>query len=265
MEFASPLVVTVSPDDDLQAAARLLRDRRLSSLLVVGVDGKAAGVLSRRDLLVVGRFTTRGHRARTVLELPRRPVGELMNAPVVSVPPTATVADAALLMVSQRIHRVFVLDDGRPVGVFSTRDAMAAVSASQATAPIADVMTSPVISLDHRATLAQALAVLDDRRVSSVVVLDGGLPVGVFGEAEALTAAPNGRDREIDPWVDPSLLLLPGRTPIFRAAAFTAATSARRIVVVGASGLDPRGIVSGLDFCRALLEPAPIAGVAASS
>ena len=255
MEFASPLVVTVSPDDDLQAAARLLRDRRLSSLLVVGVDGKAAGVLSRRDLLVVGRFTTRGHRART----------ELMNAPVVSVPPTATVADAALLMVSQRIHRVFVLDDGRPVGVFSTRDAMAAVSASQATAPIADVMTSPVISLDHRATLAQALAVLDDRRVSSVVVLDGGLPVGVFGEAEALTAAPNGRDREIDPWVDPSLLLLPGRTPIFRAAAFTAATSARRIVVVGASGLDPRGIVSGLDFCRALLEPAPIAGVAASS
>src|SRR5262249_18463831 len=45
--------VTISPDTPIQVAARVMRDRRVKRLPVVGADGELMGIVSRADLLVV--------------------------------------------------------------------------------------------------------------------------------------------------------------------------------------------------------------------
>jgi CBS domain-containing protein len=52
-ELMTAAAVTVAPDTTLARAARTMRERGLSWLPVVGLDGRVAGVLGRSDLLSV--------------------------------------------------------------------------------------------------------------------------------------------------------------------------------------------------------------------
>ena len=52
-ELMTSPAVTVTPGADVATAARLLRDRRVKRLPVVGPDGRLAGIVSRMDVLSV--------------------------------------------------------------------------------------------------------------------------------------------------------------------------------------------------------------------
>lgn len=266
-EFASPSTVTVTLEDTLEHAYRVILEHRISAVLVVGAAGKAAGVLSRRDLLEVGRVTARVRNRPSSLALPMQGCGDLMSRPVIHVSRDAAVTEAARLMLDRKVHRVFVLDeDGKPTGVFSSRDAMAAVRAARLDTQIAAVASSPVVSIPIHHTLAEAGAALEQAGVAGAVVVDDGLPVGTFGEAEQLIGRDLPAGTRVEDVMEPSLLLLPGRTPLFRAASFAMSTTARRIGVVDGHH-HVHGIVTGMDFCRALAAsaPEPIRGVAAGT
>ena len=62
-----------------------------------------------------------------------------------SVTPKSTLIDAAQMMVEKRIHRVFVVDGTKPVGVCSTKDLMRAVMDAKIQTPISAMMTVPVV------------------------------------------------------------------------------------------------------------------------
>jgi CBS domain-containing protein len=264
-EFASPAPITVSLEDTLEHAYRLILEHRISAVLVVGRDGKAAGVLSRRDLLEAGRVTARVRNRPSHLALPVQGCGDLMSRPVVHVAASTPAAEAARLMVERKVHRVFVLDEaGLPVGVFSSRDAMSAVRAARLADPISAVASSQLVTIPASQTLAEGIAALEAAGVGGAVVVDEGLPVGTFGEAEMLVGRDLPPATRVEDVMEPSLLLLPGRTPLFRAASFAMSTTARRIGVVDGHH-HVHGIVTGMDFCRALaaMAPEPIRGVAA--
>ncbi|MBK7538974.1 MAG: CBS domain-containing protein [Myxococcales bacterium] len=264
-DFASREVVSVTPDDMLERAHVLLAEHQISAVLVVGRTGKAVGVISRRDLLELGRVMARVRNRPTALELPRQCCADVMSRPVLSVGPDDPVAEAARLMVERKVHRVFVLDPaGAPAGVFSTRDAMAAVRALRITTPISEVASAEVKTVPTTATLGDGMAALESGGVAGVFVLEDALPVGVFGQSEALMARDLAAQTPIEQVMEPSLVLLPGRTPLYRAAAFSMSTAARRIGVVD-SHHHVHAIVSGMDFCTALAAgaPGPIRGVAA--
>src|SRR2546423_2013038 len=53
---------------------------------------------------------------------PRRTVGELMSAPVVTATPSETVADAAARMNDRGVGSVVVVDGTRPIGILTERD-----------------------------------------------------------------------------------------------------------------------------------------------
>jgi len=256
LHFTHPSIISVSPDDDLDDACREMQTADVSAVLVIGRDGDPAGVLSRRDLLEVGRVMARGHHGVHPLELPPRAVGDLMSHPVVTVDASATVAEAAAAMLERRIHRVFVLDHGKPVGVFSTREAMEVARVAGIRAPLSTIASTRVHSIDRAAQLSQAVTALEESGKAGVVVTDDGLPIGVFAEADAIAARDLDYDAPIEELIDHSLLLLPATTPVFRAAAFAVATRARRIVIVD-DRHHARGLVSGLDFCRALVGGPP--------
>ncbi len=254
----------MTPDDSLDLAYELMSEHQISAVLVVGRTGKAVGVLSRRDLLELGRVMARVRNRPSSVELPKQCCADVMSRPVVHVSPEDSVAQAAQQMVTRKIHRVFLLDGaGAPVGVFSTRDAMAAVRALRVSTPLSAVGSTRVKTVDVTATLGEGLAALE-AGLTGVLVVDESLPVGVFGQSEAMAARDLPASTSIEQVMEPSLVLLPGRTPLFRAAAFSMSTAARRIGVVD-SHHAVHAIVGGMDFCEALAagDSGPVEGVAA--
>src|SRR5260221_14692439 len=151
-------------------------------------------------------------------------VGDLRPANVVAAAPTDTVAAACRTMVEKHIHRLFVLDDQRPAGVFSTKEAMRAVSDARTATPLSSAMSTPVLTIDAGDFLSTAINRLEGSRVSGLVVLDGASPAGVFTQTEALAGRSFPPDTHVEQLMSYSLLTLPSTPPLFRAAAFAASS-----------------------------------------
>ncbi|MFO0694013.1 MAG: CBS domain-containing protein [Polyangiales bacterium] len=254
-KYMSSPVQTVTADDDVSEAARVLREADVSSLAVVGRDGSLAGVISFADLLQMGHVLGRMTGGRTTLTLPSSCVGDVMTLHPVFVPHDATLLDAAKKMLEKRIHRVFVMRANELAGVVSTRDLMLAVADAKIATPIAQYMSKPVLTVPAHETLARAVERLAKAGVSGLVVMDEEQPSGLFTQLEAVAARDLPPSTRVEEVVEYSVICLPWRTPLYRAAAFAANTRARRVLAM--DGTEIRGILTALDFVKAALDPEP--------
>lgn len=252
--FMTSPVTWVRTTDPLAQAQRCLAERGISAVPVLDETERPVGVLSRFDLLRVGRMRARTRRGEVLLELPEQPVAKAMHAGIMLVGPGATVGEAAATLVQHHIHRVYVADGAQLVGVFSTRDVMAAVVAARVETPLADLMNSPVLSVQATDPISLATDRLAEAHVRGVVVLEGEWPVGMFTQTEALEARDMVPTTPVEQVMSYSMICLPPHTPLFRAAGLAAATRARRVLVVEHRGL--RGILTGIDFARRVASSA---------
>lgn len=255
--FADPVekhmtatVVTVTVDDDLTTAEGLLRLHEISSLPVFGRDGTLAGVISFRDLLQAGHVLGRMMGSRTVLTLPSACVGDIMTDRPLTVRPDDTVGVAAEMMLERRVHRVYVMRGNDLLGVISTNDLLRVVAAGDDTSPIAKYAKSPVITIDAGASLFHAVEKLASSNVSGIVVVEEGVPVGLFTQNEAIAQRDLPSDTRVGDVLELSILALPWPTPTNRAAALAAHSHARRVLTM--DGTEVRGILTALDFVRAV-------------
>jgi len=257
-------VITIAANETLGVANMLLRQHRISALLVVGRTGLPVGVISRRDLLRVGRIEAYVQNERAVLALPAIACGDLMSHPFQHIAPSASAADGCRALVERRIHRLFVLDGHTVVGVFSTKEAMRAVQDARITTTLVEVQSSDLVSVEAREPWFEAARLLDRGGVGAVVVTEQKAPIGLFTETEALAARMLPPETPTEDVMTQAMLCLPGKTPLFRAAGFAIATAARRILVT--HDHHAKGIVTGTDFARAYFEaqPAPTSGVRAA-
>lgn len=246
--YMSQPVHAVESSSPLSDAYKKLRAHRVSSLAVVD-SGKPVGVLSRTDLLRVGRLESGRSPKSALLILPDKRVRDAMTHAIVTVPPDASIKEAARRMVADGLHRVFVVDKGRLVGVLSTKDVMLAVSEAKDARPISALMSSPVLTVRAGEPVALAVERLEQAHVSGVVVTDNDWPVGVFTQVESLTASNAPRDTPVEDVMSPAMLCMAVSTPTFRAAAQAAATRARRVIAT--EGREMKGILTGIDFTRA--------------
>lgn len=247
-EFMSAPVVTVSSTDELNQAQGLIENHRISALAVVDDSGALIGTLSRTDLLRVGRIQAGAARKAHLLTLPHQAVSEIMTPDPQTVPQDEALGFAARLMVEHRVHRIFVLQDERLLGVVSTKDLMRAVANKRVNHPIAQYASSPVFTIRSHEPISMATERLERAKVSGLVVVDDRWPVGVFTQREALASKDFPRDTPTEAAMNPALLCLDHETRIFRAAEQALAMGARRVVAV--EGSTVKGILTGLDFAK---------------
>ena len=105
-------VVTVSKDESCAAAARLLREHRISSLVVNSPDGPA-GIITERDFV---NMVVDAQDPETVK------VADRMTTNLITVSPTMDAADAAHIMAEHHVRHLPVVDKGKLVGIISIRD-----------------------------------------------------------------------------------------------------------------------------------------------
>ncbi len=103
---------TIGPEATIAEAARIMRDRHISSLMVVEV-GALQGIITIRD--ISGRVVASGID-------PSRPVTEGMTANPVSLPPDAIGSDVLHLMMERGIGHVPIVGDGGLAGIVTQTD-----------------------------------------------------------------------------------------------------------------------------------------------
>jgi len=107
--------VTASAEITVAAAARLMKERRIGALLVVQ-DGRLAGIFTERDALF--RVVAEGR------DPAKTRVAEVMTPNPRTIAPDRPFGHALHLMYEGGFRHVPVVDDGRPIGVVSARDAL---------------------------------------------------------------------------------------------------------------------------------------------
>lgn len=100
---------------------------------------------------------------------------------LVTLPPTATARDAAIMMAERRIAAVLVTEGRSLKGIFTERDLAARVVAAgrnSATTPLAEVMTARPDTLGPDARAIEALELMERRQYRHLPVTAGGATDG---------------------------------------------------------------------------------------
>lgn len=246
--YATKHVIAVQPDTLLAAVHLRLTLHRISSMPVLDARERAVGVVSRRDLLRVGEVRIEDDRL-PVLVFPEHQVKAVMSHPVLTIAPSTSIGEAAGQMLDARVHRIYLEEDGRVVGVLSTTDIMRAIHQKRRKAPIENFMTSPVVMIDRETRLAEATEQLKGSGLSCLVVAEDRRPVGLFRQEEALAARNRAPDTKVEDVMSYSALCLERSTPVWRAAAQAYSLRAHRIVAMDGDRLV--GILTGINLAGA--------------
>jgi CBS domain-containing protein len=102
---------TVSPEDTIQNAARIMRDEDTGVVPVVE-NGRAVGIVTDRDIVV---------RAVADGQLDR-PIRDIVSGDVVTARPDMSTKEAAQLMSDHQVRRLPVVENERLVGIVSIGD-----------------------------------------------------------------------------------------------------------------------------------------------
>lgn len=143
-DLMNPDVLTVADDMATDALARYLTEHEISGAPVVDARGHLVGVVSMTD---IGRtlgedsgpespassaFYRDTDAGFTLEDLGQRyvesravTVEDVMTPVIHHVPATASVAEAARVMIEQHIHRLVVTEGKEPVGIITSLDLLA--------------------------------------------------------------------------------------------------------------------------------------------
>jgi len=114
----------------------------------------------------------------------RHGVADLMTAPIVSVPATASVAEAARTMTERHVSSVVVLDDdGRLRGILTEHDVLRLIvrDPAQLAVGVTEAMTTPVHGIDGASLVYRAISRMARLGVRHLPVIDeSGLPLGIL-------------------------------------------------------------------------------------
>jgi CBS domain-containing protein len=111
-------VITISVNETCKHIAKLLSEKDISGVCIIGDDGKAVGVISEMDILkVIGMENWENKTAESI-----------MTSNLETVEPNTTLIEAANIMRMRHVHRLLVLSEGgigmsqKPIGILSISD-----------------------------------------------------------------------------------------------------------------------------------------------
>jgi CBS domain-containing protein len=107
-------VATIEPHVALAAAMKVLAERRIGALVVIGADQRIIGILSERDIV-----RTLAERGPAALD---KPLADAMTRKVVTCNQSETVCAIMERMTSGKFRHVPVVEQGRLVGIVSIGD-----------------------------------------------------------------------------------------------------------------------------------------------
>lgn len=120
-------------------------------------------------------------------------VRDIMAKNLKTVKPDDSVHAAVLKMNKFDIGSVIVISSGRPVGIITETNIMRRVVEPRmdpATVWAKDIMTSPLISIEENASVAEAAKLMAERKINRLPVINGDKLVGLISSTDIVKANP---------------------------------------------------------------------------
>ncbi len=112
-EFMTPRPIVCDPEMSVQAAASLMTEKGIGSVLIVE-DGIPVGIVTERD--IISKIVTKGE------DPAKKKVRDIMTTPVITISPDADINTAASLMARRNIRRLPVVKENTLVGLVTAKD-----------------------------------------------------------------------------------------------------------------------------------------------
>ena len=116
-----------------------------------------------------------------------RTLGELVRGQPIACAANMPLIDALKLMADAKVRTIVALDaQGAPIGMFTLVDLLRRVVLPRRPleTPLAEVMSTPIVTLPASVTAYEALHVMAERGIRQIVVVEGGRIRGVINERD---------------------------------------------------------------------------------
>ncbi len=240
-------VTSVPADYSVQWALTVMRGQRISALAVTA-DERPVGIFTERDAV---RFAAQHRDAEAV------PISEAMRTPPLTAPTGTGTRDAYRLLAERRVRHLIVTDqDGRVAGIISEADLIDRLTTADLLAgtDVNAIMTRGVVTLPEDALVRDAVRVMADQHLGSVVVERHGRPVGIVTERDLVRLGDEGIDlvaTRMSGIMSHPVQTVTGATPLAEAIERMEQARTRRLVVVDESG-NTAGIITRHDMFKVL-------------
>lgn len=186
-------IVTITPENTLYDAARLMGEKHIGSLIVVKYK-TPVGIITERDLLreVVDRgIALEKDWLVGGASIKEEKVEKIMSFPLITISIKSSIKEAAQMMIEKKIRRLAVGEAGKIVGIITAADLIRCLPETpetmQAWSEVDYFMSKGVITADEETPVEAVAKIMGEKSIGSVIVTSHGEPIGIFTERDLLT------------------------------------------------------------------------------
>jgi len=251
-------VVTITPENTLYEAARIMGENRIGSLIVMKYM-TPVGIITERDLL--REVADKG----IALEkdwlaggasIKEEKVEQIMSYPLITISRKSSIKEAAQKMIEKKIRRLGVTESGKLVGIVTSADLIRCLPETPESMhvwfEVDYFMSKGIITADEETSVEGVAKIMGEKGIGSVIVTSHGEPIGIFTERDLLTkflAKDRSLKIEVGKVCSSPLITAPLGISIHDAAAIMTSKRIKRLPITKEGKL--AGILSARDLVEA--------------
>ena len=106
---------SVEDTTSIQEVAKKMKDRDVSSLVVIDMDGTPLGIITERDIIT--KVCINDGPTNTVISK------DIMSTPIITIKGSSSTSTAAEMMIKNDVRHLLVIDDeSKPIGIITPLD-----------------------------------------------------------------------------------------------------------------------------------------------
>jgi CBS domain-containing protein len=251
-------VVTITPENTLYDAARIMGEKHIGSLIVIKYE-TPVGIITERDLLreVVDRgIALEKDWLVGGASIKEEKIEKIMSYPLITISIKSRIKEAAQMMIEKKIRRLAIGEAGKVVGIITSADLIRCLPETsetmQAWFEVDYFMSKGVITTDEETSVEDAAKIMGEKSIGSVIITRNGEPFGIFTERDLLTkflAKDQSLKIEVGKACSSPLITAPIEMGIQDAAAIMTSKHIKRLPITKDGKL--MGILSARDLVEA--------------
>ncbi|MEK6978201.1 MAG: CBS domain-containing protein [Candidatus Hydrothermarchaeota archaeon] len=175
-EYMTDEVVAATINETISHVRNLLLKHNISRVIVLQ-DGKPKGIVTKKDVL---RRLASGGAPWKRRPLDKITISRVMTPGLITIPPEADVKAAAKLMLKENISSLPVVGSNTLYGILTKTDLLRAYREHyQGAFRTRELMTRKVITANRHHTLSHIAALMMEKGIGRVVIVDGQKPIGI--------------------------------------------------------------------------------------
>lgn len=240
-------IVKIDEKGSLKEAIRLMRERGVSSILIEK-DDDFIGIITERDLVKAAAVN------ENYLEIP---VQAIMSPGVVGLIDSTPLDEALFVMESKQIRHLLIHnDEDITYGIVTHTDIVRKLEEDffKAPRPVKDFMTTNIQLASPRKQLKDIIASLHEERISCLIIVDKGQPIGIVTERDVVRYMQQGvsRDTLIENIMSTPIVTIAPDTTLYEASRVMEKHLIRHLVVWDGKAI--AGLLTNTDLVKSIRD-----------